>query len=41
MKAEESTMQWYRQLQDAAERCVASFSEFSNCKDNNEVRTDD
>ncbi|KFV39414.1 Nucleoporin GLE1, partial [Tyto alba] len=38
VKAEESTMQWYQQLQDVAEQCVASFSEISNCKDNNEVK---
>ncbi|PKU33048.1 hypothetical protein llap_16647 [Limosa lapponica baueri] len=38
VKAEESTMQWYQQLQDAAEQCVASFSGISNCKDNNEVK---
>ncbi|KFP30449.1 Nucleoporin GLE1, partial [Colius striatus] len=38
VKAEESTMQWYQQLQDAAEQCVASFSEISNCKDNKEVK---
>ncbi|XP_051492296.1 mRNA export factor GLE1 [Apus apus] len=38
VKAEESIMQWYHQLQDAAEQCVASFSEISNCKDNNEVK---
>ncbi|KAM6110215.1 mRNA export factor GLE1 [Pterocles gutturalis] len=38
VKAEESTMRWYQQLQDAAEQCVASFSEISNCKDNNEVK---
>ncbi|NXY73455.1 GLE1 protein, partial [Glareola pratincola] len=38
VKAEESTMQWYQQLQDAAEQCIASFSEISNCKDNNEVK---
>uniref|UniRef100_A0A8C8A7E1 mRNA export factor GLE1 n=1 Tax=Otus sunia TaxID=257818 RepID=A0A8C8A7E1_9STRI len=38
VKAEEGTMQWYQQLQDVAEQCVASFSEISNCKDNNEVK---
>ncbi|XP_068269886.1 mRNA export factor GLE1 isoform X2 [Nyctibius grandis] len=38
VKAEESTMQWYQRLQDAAEQCVASFSEINNCKDNNEVK---
>ncbi|KAM6047654.1 mRNA export factor GLE1 [Chlamydotis macqueenii] len=38
LKAEESIVQWYQQLQDAAEQCVASFSEISNCKDNNEVK---
>ncbi|XP_074702298.1 mRNA export factor GLE1 isoform X1 [Strix aluco] len=38
VKAEESTMQWYQQLQDVGEQCVASFSEISNCKDNNEVK---
>ncbi|NXT87542.1 GLE1 protein, partial [Anhinga rufa] len=38
VKAEESTMRWYQQLQDAAEQCVASFSGLSNCKDNNEVK---
>ncbi|XP_025966597.2 mRNA export factor GLE1 [Dromaius novaehollandiae] len=38
VKAEESTMQWYQQLQDAADQCIASFSAISNCKDNNEVK---
>ncbi|XP_074779609.1 mRNA export factor GLE1 [Athene noctua] len=38
VKGEESTMQWYQQLQGVAEQCVASFSEISNCKDNNEVK---
>ncbi|XP_062447065.1 mRNA export factor GLE1 [Rhea pennata] len=38
VKAEESTMQWYQQLQDAADKCIASFSAISNCKDNNEVK---
>ncbi|KFQ29517.1 Nucleoporin GLE1 [Mesitornis unicolor] len=38
VKADVSTMQWYQQLQDAAERCVASFSGLSNCKDNKEVK---
>ncbi|XP_030902272.2 mRNA export factor GLE1 [Melopsittacus undulatus] len=38
VKAEESTMQWYQQLQDAAEQCVAAFSELNNCKDNSEVK---
>lgn len=32
-------MQWYQQLQDAAEQCVAAFSEIGNCKGNTEVRT--
>ncbi|KFO82440.1 Nucleoporin GLE1, partial [Cuculus canorus] len=38
VKADPSTMQWYQQLQDAAEQCVASFSEINNCKDNKEVK---
>ncbi|XP_064026975.1 mRNA export factor GLE1 isoform X2 [Pogoniulus pusillus] len=38
VKADESTMQWYQQLQDAAEQCVASFSGLSNCEGNNEVK---
>ncbi|XP_057261957.1 mRNA export factor GLE1 [Pezoporus wallicus] len=38
VKADESTMQWYQQLQDAAEQCVAAFRGISNCKDNNEVK---
>ncbi|KAM9370788.1 mRNA export factor GLE1 [Phaethornis superciliosus] len=38
VKADESIMQWYQQLQDASEQCVASFSEISNCKDNSEVK---
>ncbi|XP_025905240.1 nucleoporin GLE1 [Nothoprocta perdicaria] len=38
VKADESTMQWYQQLQDAADQCIASFSTISNCKDNHEVK---
>ncbi|XP_027543414.1 nucleoporin GLE1 [Neopelma chrysocephalum] len=38
VKTEESIMQWYQQLQDAAEQCVASFSEIGNCKGNTEVK---
>uniref|UniRef100_A0A8C3IMW9 mRNA export factor GLE1 n=1 Tax=Chrysemys picta bellii TaxID=8478 RepID=A0A8C3IMW9_CHRPI len=34
VKAEESTMQWYQQLQDASDQCVASFSGLTDCKDN-------
>ncbi|XP_065593625.1 mRNA export factor GLE1 [Cyrtonyx montezumae] len=33
VKAEEDTMQWYQQLQDAKAQCAASFSTLSNCKD--------
>ncbi|XP_059714112.1 mRNA export factor GLE1-like [Haemorhous mexicanus] len=38
VETEESIMQWYRQLQDAAEQCVAAFSELGNCKGNPEVK---
>nr|XP_054498318.1 mRNA export factor GLE1-like [Agelaius phoeniceus] len=38
VETEESIMQWYRQLQDAAEQCVAAFSEIANCKGNTEVK---
>nr|XP_031361597.1 nucleoporin GLE1-like [Lonchura striata domestica] len=38
VKTEESIMQWYLQLQDAAEQCVAAFSEIGNCKGNAEVK---
>uniref|UniRef100_A0A674HQD0 mRNA export factor GLE1 n=1 Tax=Taeniopygia guttata TaxID=59729 RepID=A0A674HQD0_TAEGU len=38
VKTEESIMQWYQQLQDAAEQCVAAFSEIGNCKGNTEVK---
>ncbi|XP_071310120.1 mRNA export factor GLE1 [Agelaius tricolor] len=38
VKTEESIMQWYQQLQDAAEQCVAAFSEIANCKSNTEVK---
>ncbi|XP_069729289.1 mRNA export factor GLE1 isoform X2 [Phaenicophaeus curvirostris] len=38
IKGDPSIMQWYQQLQDAAEQCVASFSELNNCKDNKEVK---
>uniref|UniRef100_A0A674KA69 mRNA export factor GLE1 n=1 Tax=Terrapene triunguis TaxID=2587831 RepID=A0A674KA69_9SAUR len=34
VKAEESTMQWYQQLQDASDQCVASFSGLTDGKDN-------
>uniref|UniRef100_A0A8D0HCA2 mRNA export factor GLE1 n=1 Tax=Sphenodon punctatus TaxID=8508 RepID=A0A8D0HCA2_SPHPU len=34
VKAEDSTMQWYRQLQDTCDQCVASFSGLNDCKDN-------
>uniref|UniRef100_A0A8C8RUS4 mRNA export factor GLE1 n=1 Tax=Pelusios castaneus TaxID=367368 RepID=A0A8C8RUS4_9SAUR len=34
IKAEESTMKWYQQLQDASDQCVASFSGLTECKDN-------
>uniref|UniRef100_A0A8C9EUC5 mRNA export factor GLE1 n=1 Tax=Pavo cristatus TaxID=9049 RepID=A0A8C9EUC5_PAVCR len=37
VKAEEKTMKWYRQLQDAAAQCAAAFSAMSNSKDS-EVR---
>ncbi|XP_025060778.1 spectrin alpha chain, non-erythrocytic 1 isoform X4 [Alligator sinensis] len=33
-KAEESTMQWYQELQDTADQCVSSFSGIADCKDN-------
>ncbi|OXB72165.1 UNVERIFIED_CONTAM: hypothetical protein H355_000882 [Colinus virginianus] len=33
VKAEEDTMQWYQQLQDAEAQCAAAFSTLSNCKD--------
>ncbi|KFQ00278.1 Nucleoporin GLE1, partial [Leptosomus discolor] len=32
VKAEERIMQWYQQLQDAAEQCAASFSELADCE---------
>ncbi|NWT93379.1 GLE1 protein, partial [Urocynchramus pylzowi] len=35
---EESIMQWYQQLQDAAEQCAAAFSEIGNCRGNAEVK---
>lgn len=38
VKTEESIMHWYQQLQDAAEQCVAAFSEIANCKGNTEVK---
>ncbi|KAF2976044.1 hypothetical protein EK904_004993, partial [Melospiza melodia maxima] len=38
VKTEEGIMQWYQQLQDAAEQCVAAFSEIANCKSNTEVK---
>ncbi|XP_041330759.1 nucleoporin GLE1 isoform X2 [Pyrgilauda ruficollis] len=38
VKTEESIMQWYQQLQDAAQQCVAAFSEIGNCKGNTEVK---
>ncbi|NWY28325.1 GLE1 protein, partial [Pheucticus melanocephalus] len=38
VETEESIMQWYQQLQDAAEQCVAAFSEIANCKGNTEVK---
>lgn len=40
VKTDESIMRWYQELQDAANQCVTSFSEISNCKDN-EVQTND
>ncbi|XP_019396276.1 PREDICTED: nucleoporin GLE1 [Crocodylus porosus] len=33
-KAEESTMQWYQELQDTADQCISSFSGIADCKDN-------
>ncbi|XP_039581155.1 nucleoporin GLE1-like [Passer montanus] len=38
VETEESIMQWYQQLQDAAEQCLAAFSEIGNCKGNAEVK---
>ncbi|TRZ13404.1 hypothetical protein HGM15179_013707 [Zosterops borbonicus] len=38
VKTEESIMQRYQRLQDAAEQCVAAFSEIGNCKGNTEVK---
>ncbi|KFQ17841.1 PREDICTED: nucleoporin GLE1, partial [Merops nubicus] len=38
VKADEVIMQWYQQLQDSAEQCVASFSEITNCEGNSEVK---
>ncbi|XP_041270886.1 nucleoporin GLE1-like [Onychostruthus taczanowskii] len=37
-ETEESIMQWYQQLQDAAQQCIAAFSEIGNCKGNAEVK---
>ncbi|XP_066466723.1 mRNA export factor GLE1 isoform X2 [Tiliqua scincoides] len=33
VKAEEKTMQWFQQLQQESEQCVASFSDLANSKD--------
>ncbi|XP_064578523.1 mRNA export factor GLE1-like [Zonotrichia leucophrys gambelii] len=38
VETEGSIMQWYWQLQDAAEQCVAAFSDIGNCKGNTEVK---
>lgn len=32
-KAEESTLKWYKELQDSANQCVLSFEDFNNTKD--------
>uniref|UniRef100_U3J9T2 mRNA export factor GLE1 n=1 Tax=Anas platyrhynchos platyrhynchos TaxID=8840 RepID=U3J9T2_ANAPP len=42
VKTDESIMRWYQELQDAANQCVTSFSEISNCKDNEvkKIKTD-
>lgn len=33
MKVQDSTMQWYQQLQEASSRCVLAFEGLSNSKD--------
>ncbi|XP_064245513.1 mRNA export factor GLE1-like [Passer domesticus] len=38
VETDESIMQWYQQLQDAAEQCLAAFSEIGNCKGNAKVK---
>ncbi|XP_042336094.1 nucleoporin GLE1 [Sceloporus undulatus] len=38
VKAEETTMQWYQQLQKESEQCVASFSRLANSKDSQDKK---
>lgn len=33
MKVQESTMQWYQQLQDAAAQCMSAFEGLTSSKD--------
>lgn len=33
VKVQDSTMQWYQQLQDASSQCVLAFEELTNSKD--------
>ncbi|XP_040387746.1 nucleoporin GLE1 isoform X2 [Cygnus olor] len=39
VKTDKSIMRWYQELQDAANRCAASFSAISNCKDSEVKKT--